>query len=75
MSQHIQNPEWRPHHDLGFSDADWDNLKAAVTDYLKTQSSTSTVAVDDIRAIDSQLADDRTWAQLSGDMELFPLGS
>ena len=66
----IFNTEYKPHQDLGHSDADWAALKTKIIDYLKTQASKSTVSIADVRAIDPKLADDRVWNQIAGDLGL-----
>lgn len=69
----IQNPEWKRHVDLGFTDAEWDALKTTVTDYLQANSGSSTIDETVLRLLDPELADDRVWNQLAGDLKLFDL--
>lgn len=80
MSDHIQNPEYRPHHDLGFDHDAWDALKAKVQTYLEENAGSAVLAVASIRALDDALAvsdpedpddlGDRIWNQITEDLKL-----
>ncbi len=82
MSNHVQNPSYKPSHELQFTDAQWDALKALVQAVLDANSASPTVKVSDLRAVspllrvsdddDPQKMRDRNWAQLSSDMGLGP---
>ena len=83
MSNHILNPEWRPHHDLGFDHDAWEALKAKVQTYLEANAGSSVLTVANIRALDPALAvsdpedpddlGDRIWNQLAEDMKLIEM--
>ncbi len=70
MSQ-ILNPEYKPHAELGFSDANWDTLKATLITFFQTNVANPVVSVADARALDPAFADDKNWAQIVSDMGLF----
>lgn len=73
MAHDLLNPEYKPYLELVADDAAWDALKAVVQTYLDNNAGSATLDVATIRALDSQLADDRIWAQLASDMGLFEL--
>lgn len=83
MSKHVQNPGYKPHHQLNFTDTEWDDLKALVQVVLAANSAKPTVHVADLRAVSPLLAvsaesdpdkmTDRNWAQLSADMGLIEM--
>jgi hypothetical protein len=62
------NPRYKPHRELGFTEADWDLLKSKISDYLDT--APMVLSVDEIRSIDARLKDPRVWAQLANDLGL-----
>ena len=83
MSNHVLNPEYRPHHDLGFDHDAWEALKATVQAHLEANAGLAMLTVDDIRALDPKLAvsdpddpddlGDRIWNQLAEDMKLIQM--
>ncbi len=83
MSNHILNPEYRPHHDLGFDHEEWEALKATVKAHLEANAGSSVLAVDAIRDLDPALKvsdpedpddlGDRIWNQLASDMNLIQM--
>ena len=66
----ILNPNYKPHLELVADDAAGDALKLIITDHLDANAGASTLDLDTIRALDSQFADDRIWAQLLSDFGL-----
>ena len=69
----VQNPAWVPHRDLGFTDVQWDALKTLVTDHLAANAGSSTLDVTELRLLDAAFADDLTWNQMAGDLQLSEL--
>jgi len=67
----LLNPKYKPHLDLVATTADWDALKTTITTYLQDNASSATVDVDTMRALDDQFDDDKIWAQIISDMDLF----
>lgn len=80
MSNHILNPEYRPHHDLGFDHDAWQALKATVQAHLEENVGEAVLTVESIRALHPKLQvvdpedpddlGDRVWNQLAADMGL-----
>lgn len=64
------NPEYKPHQELGETDADWDSLKATVVTYLQTNAHKAEVLTSDLRELDPKFSDDKLWAQISADLGL-----
>ncbi len=70
------NPEFKPHQDLGVAsvtDAEWATLKAVVTTHLQANADKATLTIADARALDIAFDDDRLWAQMVGEMNLFEI--
>ena len=66
----IINPNWKPHVDLGFTDAEWDALKAVITDYMDANAGSNEVDTAAVRVLDAEFVDDRVWAQVTADTGL-----
>ncbi len=73
MSNRIPNPSYKPHLALVANDAAWDAHKATVQTYLDDNADSSTVSEETVRAMDSAFDNDRIWAQLKFDMNLFSI--
>lgn len=72
MSNHVVNPHWKPHLDLGIDDATWERVKAEVTVYLRENAKTRELLDADIRQLDPILADERVWNTMAGALNLLP---
>ncbi len=68
----LLNPNYKPHLDLVATDEIWDALKSTVTDWLNVNAGAvlSDADVAAIRALDTQLADERIWSQIASDLGL-----
>lgn len=66
----VVNPEYKPHSELGKTQAEWDALKAQLRTYLQANASEADVATDDLRALNLEFSNDALWLQISGELGL-----
>ncbi len=69
----IINTKYKPHRELGETDADWEALKTKVRDFLQTNGNKSVLEIADIRAVDPKLRNNKVWEQVRSDLLLIEI--